>query len=114
MTQRGPFDPGLQVERTLLAWRRTCLAFGGANLVAMRFTIEVAGQLAVVAGILGVGLALAAYVAAAAGYRHASAALHDHGYLRNGTGAAIATATAATLTLGIVCGAYLVMDAACA
>lgn len=106
----GVYDPGLQTERTLLAWRRTCLAFGVASLVVMRFTVEAAGVVAVFAGVVGAGLAVAAYVAAAVGYRRANTALHTTGELNHGA-APIALATAAALVLGIACAGYLVLGA---
>jgi uncharacterized membrane protein YidH (DUF202 family) len=106
----GVYDPGLQTERTLLAWRRTCLSFGVASLVAMRFTVDAAGVLAVFAGVVGAGLAVAAYVAAAVGYRRANTALHSTGSLDHGA-APIALATAAALVLGIACAGYLILGA---
>jgi uncharacterized membrane protein YidH (DUF202 family) len=108
--EEGVYDPGLQTERTLLAWRRTCLAFGVASLVAMRFTVEPAGVLAVFAGIVGAGLAVAAYVAAAIGYRRANTALRRTGSLDRG-GAPMVLATAAALVLGAACAAYLILSA---
>jgi uncharacterized membrane protein YidH (DUF202 family) len=106
----GVYDPGLQTERTLLAWRRTCLAFGVASLVAMRFTVDAAGVIAVFAGVIGAGLAVAAYVAAAIGYRRANTSLHATGELNHGA-APIALATAAALVLGLACTGYLVLGA---
>ncbi|WP_275005335.1 DUF202 domain-containing protein [Promicromonospora iranensis] len=108
--EESVYDPGLQTERTLLAWRRTCLAFGVASLIAMRFTVETAGVLAVFAGVTGAGLAVAAYVAAAIGYRRANTALRTTGSLDHGA-APIALATAAALVLGVACGAYLIRSA---
>lgn len=108
--EHGVYDPGLQTERTLLAWRRTCLAFGVASLVAMRFTVEAAGVLAVFVGVIGAGLAVAAYVTAAVGYRRANTALHTTGSLNHGA-APIALATTAALVLGVACAAYLILSA---
>ncbi|MGX9349046.1 DUF202 domain-containing protein [Microbacterium sp. KNMS] len=104
------FDPGLQPERTLLAWRRTCLSFGLASLVAMRFTAESLGLAAVIVGLVGAGLAVGAYFAAAIGYRRAHVSLHRSGALERGAWP-LALATAAALMLGAACAGYLLMGA---
>lgn len=101
---RTLYDHGLQPERTLLAWRRTCLSFGVASLVAMRFTAEAFGLFAVLAGILGAGLAVLAYALAALGYRRAHASLLDRGMLDRG-GWPLLCATAAVAVVGILCSA---------
>ncbi|MGO4104438.1 DUF202 domain-containing protein [Leifsonia sp. YAF41] len=69
------FDQGLQPERTFLAWQRTVLALGVSCAVAVRFTAPHFGAVAVVAGIGGMGLALAAYVGARFRYRRTHLAL---------------------------------------
>lgn len=50
----GLFDPGLQPERTSLAWRRTGLALFAGSLVAARVLPEVLGAWAAVLGFTGV------------------------------------------------------------
>lgn len=50
---RPPRDPGLQAERTALAWHRTALALLANALLALRLGL-VAGQ----AAVIGLGVAL--------------------------------------------------------
>lgn len=69
------FDQGLQPERTFLAWQRTVLALGVSCAVAVRFTAPHFGAVAIVAGIGGMGLALAAYIGARFRYRRTHLAL---------------------------------------
>jgi len=106
---RSIFDSGLQPERTLLAWRRTCLAFVTANLIALRFTIELAGAVAVMIALAGTALALAAYALAAVGYRRATASLIRDGVLDR-SALPLLLATASTLLLGVAAGIFLVLD----
>lgn len=65
---RGLFDPGLQPERTALAWRRTATAVAVGALVAVRILPEVLGTWALVPA--GAGLAAASWVLVSAHRRH--------------------------------------------
>lgn len=105
---RAIFDSGLQPERTLLAWRRTCLAFATANLIALRFTVELAGVVAVLVAIAGAGLAIIAYALATVGYRRVTAGLIRDGVLGRG-GLPLMLATSSTLLLGVAAGIFLVL-----
>ncbi len=48
-----PRDPGLQPERTALAWQRSGLALAGASVVLARLTLETAGVVALFAALSG-------------------------------------------------------------
>jgi hypothetical protein len=47
------FDPGLQPERTGLAWQRTCLSFLVGSLIAMKVLPPIYGPWAVLPGLAG-------------------------------------------------------------
>lgn len=104
------FDPGLQPERTLLAWRRTCLSFAVGSLVAMRFALDALGMLAVVGGALGAALSVLAYLLAATGYRRAHRSLTAEGALTR-SGLPMLLATLAVLAIGALGSAFLVHGA---
>ena len=68
------YDPGLQPERTELAWRRTSLALAVGSLVAMRmFPATLGGVGWVVPGLVGLVCAGALWQAA----RHRTARVND-------------------------------------
>jgi uncharacterized membrane protein YidH (DUF202 family) len=75
-----PFDPGLQPERTALAWRRTALALVVGSLLGLRVLPQVLGPVGLVVAAAGVVAALAVLAAAHRRYRRV------HRILTSGTG----------------------------
>lgn len=104
------FDPGLQPERTLLAWRRTCLALAVAGAVAARLAAPHVGPVAVVLGLVGVVLALGAYVFAGRRHRRAHAALTTRRSLEHQDALPLALLAGALGTLGVACAVYVLWE----
>jgi uncharacterized membrane protein YidH (DUF202 family) len=77
----GAPDPGLQAERTALAWRRTALGVGVGGVVALRVAGPALGPGAVVAALAGGVLAAVAFWTAGRRYRAVQASLRDRGDL---------------------------------
>ena len=103
------FDPGLQPERTELAWRRTSLAVTVGALVALRLLPPILGSWSISVGLVGlsvglVGLVMAVliWVLAHRRARHTNQALrHDRGQL---PGAGLLLLLAAVTTAGAAFG----------
>ncbi|PPF70441.1 DUF202 domain-containing protein [Clavibacter michiganensis] len=64
-----PYDPGLQPERTALAWRRTALALVVGSLLGLRALPAVLGAPGLALAFVGVALALSVLVTAHRRYR---------------------------------------------
>ena len=105
----SPFDSGLQVERTLLAWRRTTLSVAVVSAAGVRFTGPAVGVAAIALGAAGVLLALAAYLFTGVRYRQIHRSLQRSArYPTNGW---VPTAlAAATLLLGALALTYLLAN----
>ena len=65
MTGRALFDPGLQPERTELAWRRTALTLAVGAVVSFRLLPPVLGLWSVGVGVAGLLLSAATWILAA-------------------------------------------------
>lgn len=103
----APFDPGLQPERTELAWRRTALAIGVGSLVALRLLPAALGDpWWVLAGIGGLLASAAIWVHGRRRLRTVNAVLARDGDRGRLPGAAplafLAALTLAACSLAIV------------
>lgn len=107
------FDPGLQPERTELAWRRTCLALGVGSLVAMRVLPEAFGSAWwALGGVVGVVSSGALWIAARRRYRSGTRALERHGdHARLPDGLLPIALTALVIGIGIASMALILIRA---
>jgi Domain of unknown function (DUF202) len=103
MTDGGrQFDPGLQPERTALAWRRTGLAVAVGAIATTRVLLHALGVGAVVVGLLGLGLAGLLVLGSTRRARRAQAALLQDGCLVTGPGGRLVAAVCVACTaLGV-------------
>lgn len=70
-------DPGLQPERTLLAWRRTSLSLAIGVTLAARYALELSAFLAIIGAAGGLAAVALAYVLTARRYRRVRTSFHD-------------------------------------
>lgn len=92
--QDGPWDPGLQLERTTLAWSRTTLSFTACGIVIVRLVAH--SSIALASACVGVGLPLVVLIAwfVVGRHRRATTRLHSDQPLPGGALPAALTALA--------------------
>lgn len=97
-----PADPGLQAERTLLAWRRTCLTLAVGYLLWIRVLAEPLGAIAVAVGLIGLAAVAVSWTLPTLRYRR----WHDHLW-EDPEGFRVGGHTIAALSLTAVVGGIL-------
>ena len=94
-------EPGLQAERTLLAWRRTSLSVAAGGALLLHFTDERFGMVGAAAGVVALCVAVAAHLAS----RHRYCSVHrgpdGNGRVQD-AGAPCALASLAVITLAAI------------
>jgi uncharacterized membrane protein YidH (DUF202 family) len=96
-------DPGLQQERTALAWRRTGLALVIGALTVGRLTMDTLGASVLVPAVAAAVLAAWVVTVTLRGRRHAVAHPDEPGFdrlLRDGRVPAVVAVVAGTLAVG--------------
>ena len=98
-----PFDPGLQPERTALAWRRAALSLAIGSLACGRLLGPAVGGLAWLLAVVGVALGAGLLLAASRRAAMIDRTLHTYGDLAAGPGAGLlATVAVAAVLVGVV------------
>ena len=112
MTRR-PFDPGLQLERSELAWRRTCLSVALTAVVAMRLLpAALHDGRWIIVGAIGTVLSAVAWMLAGRRCRRIGTALVDSGLRARLPGGLLLALVAIAVALVGGCGAALAITAA--
>ena len=75
-----PHDPGLQPERTALAWQRSALALAVATIVVGRLTFSTVGLVALLVVALGLGHTAVIFATAHRRYRMRTGAQEAKGW----------------------------------
>jgi uncharacterized membrane protein YidH (DUF202 family) len=106
------FDPGMQPERTALAWRRTALAMAAGSLVALRVFPASLGLWAVAPAAIAFAISAVVFGAAHVRYRRNHRALvvdrDADSRVALAGGALIALVAAATLAFGVIAAVILI------
>ncbi|MER7009861.1 DUF202 domain-containing protein [Saccharopolyspora sp. NPDC000359] len=102
----GPWDPGLQIERTTLAWLRTTLAFVVGLLVLLRLIGHENTVAAVICAVLTLPLGLAISWLVWRRHLHSESRLHQRAPL---PGAALPAAASALSALAGCAGLVYVL-----
>ncbi|WP_144876180.1 DUF202 domain-containing protein [Microbacterium sp. 1.5R] len=99
------YDPGLQPERTLLAWRRTLLALGVAGLVGLRLLPVAFGPWTLPVPLAVIGAAVALQVVSERRFRQTYGALTSKTHLpaAGAVGLTLALLVTATAAAAVVC-----------
>jgi putative membrane protein len=115
MTAPAPsqiFDPGMQPERTALAWRRTALSMAAGSLVAVRVFPASLGLWAAVPAAIAFAISVVVFVAAHQRYRRNHSVLlterDPDTRIALAGGALIALVASATLAFGVIAAIILI------
>lgn len=103
----APFDIGLQPERTLLAWRRTCLALAVGAMVIIKLGAPTLGIAAGIVGVASLALGAGAYAVATVRYRRVHTELSSARTLP-AAGVQIGLIALSVIVFGLLAGAWVI------
>lgn len=105
--RQGPWDPGLQIERTTLAWLRTGLTFVVGLMVLLRLLVHRSAVAAAVCAAVAIPLAVAITVLSWSRHRQAERRLRAEAPLPDG--ALHASLTALAVLAGLIGTVYVLL-----